>query len=411
VNRGQFHRAREDGLLRDHIATLRSRRRCALSLLHCSIMRLDAAARRPPLPLRVASPRQQRTFAGYHGCNEEKISVLISALKDLLTSSKALPGPFFDLGSGDGRVVVNVCRSFPSWRAVGVELSVELVRKALTLAKQEMVDGSCEFRVGDLATADLSQAAVVFLYFPPVALPSLLTVLIESNLRYGATIVSADGCFKSHDKSSGSEHRHDRHANWNRTQQELLSLLQPSNLCWGRQDVYFYTWRGNREVRTADAGPRKATPYVAPALTARVGEVEARAEAAARMSARAASIRVAAQRDADRTAAEQRDRAAQLVLGRMDLCEARTASARAASLRQMSPPRRVHHHHHRRQQVTERPRLRQRRPYSHQGVPPAATAALFAASTRDRAISYPLSYGSMSILRTSRSPTWRRLLM
>ena len=327
--------------------------------------------------------------------------MLISALKDLLTSPRALPGPFIDLGSGDGRVVVEVCRSFPSWRAIGVELSAELVRKAQTLAKHEMVDGSCEFRVGDLSTTDLSEAAVVFLYFPPIALPSLLTVLIESKLRYGATIVSADGCFKSHDKSNGSEHRHDRHANWNCSQQELMSLLQPSNLCWGRHDVYFYTWRGNREVRTADAGPRKPTPYVVPALTARAGEVEASVEAAARMSARAAAIRVAAQRDADRAAAVQRDRAAQLVLGRMELCELRyrTASARAALQRQMSPPRRAHYHH---RQVTERTRLRQLRPYSHQGVPP--TPRLFAASTGDSAT----MYGSVATLR---SPNWRRLLM
>lgn len=325
--------------------------------------------------------------------------MLISALKDLLTSSRALPGPFIDLGSGDGRVVVDVCRSFPSWRAIGVELSVKLVRKARTLAKHEMVEGSCEFQVGDLATTDLSEAAVVFLYFPPMALPSLLTVLIESKLRYGATIISADGCFKSHDKSNGSEHRHDRHANWNCTQQELMSFLQPNNLCWGRQDVYFYTWRGNREARTADAYPRKLTLYVAPPLNTRASEVEASAEAAARMSARAAAIRVAAQRDADRAAAEQRDRAARLVLGRMELCQARTVSARAALQRQMSPPRRALAHHDYRQ-VMEKARMRRLRPYNHQGLPPSP--ALFAAvSARGSAPSnMRYAHGSYTMLRS-----------
>jgi SAM-dependent methyltransferase len=96
----------------------------------------------------------------------------------------------YDLGSGDGRLVITAAKRFGA-RGVGVELDSQLVETARIGAKDEGVADRVKFVQGDLFEADIKEASVVMLYL----LPGFVTRLVPkflSDLRPGTRIVSHD---------------------------------------------------------------------------------------------------------------------------------------------------------------------------------------------------------------------------
>jgi len=96
----------------------------------------------------------------------------------------------YDLGSGDGRLVITAAKRFGA-RGVGVELQPELVALANEGAKKEGVADRVKFIQGDLFETDIREATVVTLYL----LPRFVTRLVPrflSELRPGTRIVSHD---------------------------------------------------------------------------------------------------------------------------------------------------------------------------------------------------------------------------
>ena len=69
----------------------------------------------------------------------------------------------YDLGSGDGRIVIQAAKQFGT-RGVGIDMNPELVEKARANAEKEGVGHLVEFRAADGLTVDISQATVVTLY-------------------------------------------------------------------------------------------------------------------------------------------------------------------------------------------------------------------------------------------------------
>src|ERR1051325_2653368 len=69
----------------------------------------------------------------------------------------------YDLGSGDGRVVIEAAKKYGS-RGVGLDLNPELVETARANAAKAGVSHLVEFRAADALTVDLSEATVVTLY-------------------------------------------------------------------------------------------------------------------------------------------------------------------------------------------------------------------------------------------------------
>ncbi len=69
----------------------------------------------------------------------------------------------YDLGSGDGRIVITAARQYGA-RGVGIDLDPERIREARANAERAGVDGQVKFIAGDLFKADLSDADVVTLY-------------------------------------------------------------------------------------------------------------------------------------------------------------------------------------------------------------------------------------------------------
>src|SRR4029434_17627 len=69
----------------------------------------------------------------------------------------------YDLGSGDGRIVIEAAKKF-GVKGVGVDLHPTLVEQARRRAAEEGVSHLVEFRAADGLTVDISQATVVTLY-------------------------------------------------------------------------------------------------------------------------------------------------------------------------------------------------------------------------------------------------------
>lgn len=72
----------------------------------------------------------------------------------------------YDLGSGDGRIVIRAAQKY-GIRAVGIEIDTLLLAKARKDAKAAGVGHLVQFRDEDALKADISQATVVTLYMLP----------------------------------------------------------------------------------------------------------------------------------------------------------------------------------------------------------------------------------------------------
>lgn len=96
----------------------------------------------------------------------------------------------YDLGSGDGRIVVTAARKY-GVHAVGYDLNPERIQEANENAKKAGVTGRVEFRQKDLFTADLREASVVTLYLLPSVNLKLRPKLFQE-LKPGSRVVSHD---------------------------------------------------------------------------------------------------------------------------------------------------------------------------------------------------------------------------
>ena len=96
----------------------------------------------------------------------------------------------YDLGSGDGRIVIAAAKEFGA-RGVGIEIDPELVKRARRKAERAGVSDRVEFRQGDLFEADIGEATVVTLYLWPTMNDRLRPKLMEE-LSPGTRILSHD---------------------------------------------------------------------------------------------------------------------------------------------------------------------------------------------------------------------------
>jgi cyclopropane fatty-acyl-phospholipid synthase-like methyltransferase len=69
----------------------------------------------------------------------------------------------YDLGSGDGRIVIAAARKYGA-RGVGIEIDPERIKEAEELARKAGVSDKVRFINADLFEADIREATVVTLY-------------------------------------------------------------------------------------------------------------------------------------------------------------------------------------------------------------------------------------------------------
>ena len=94
----------------------------------------------------------------------------------------------YDLGSGDGRIVIIAAQKYGS-RGVGIELDRGLIEISRQVAREGDVASRVTFVEGDLFTADISAATVVTLWLSSTV-NSRLEPKLKRELRPGTRVVS-----------------------------------------------------------------------------------------------------------------------------------------------------------------------------------------------------------------------------
>jgi ubiquinone/menaquinone biosynthesis C-methylase UbiE len=96
----------------------------------------------------------------------------------------------YDLGCGDGRIVITAVKNFGAKRGVGIDIDPQRIRESRANAERENVENKVEFRQGDvLKIHDLSDATAVMLYMGD-ELNMMLRPILQKTLKPGTRIVS-----------------------------------------------------------------------------------------------------------------------------------------------------------------------------------------------------------------------------
>jgi precorrin-6B methylase 2 len=93
----------------------------------------------------------------------------------------------YDLGCGDGRIVVTAAKKYGA-KAVGYDIDPERVKESLANVKKEDVGELVTIKQADIFTLDLSDANVITLYLLPTLNVKLIPQL--EKLKSGSRIVS-----------------------------------------------------------------------------------------------------------------------------------------------------------------------------------------------------------------------------
>ncbi|KAI8469048.1 MAG: methyltransferase [Monoraphidium minutum] len=117
----------------------------------------------------------------------------------------------YDLGCGDGRIVIAAAQQMGAKRCVGIELDPRLAAAARRAVAAAGLDAAGRVAIveGDAAAADLSDASVVALYLSDAGNRDLLAA-VGPSLRRGARVVSLyfpvagwEASLAAHDTSAG----------------------------------------------------------------------------------------------------------------------------------------------------------------------------------------------------------------
>jgi SAM-dependent methyltransferase len=142
----------------------------------------DLAEPQPAPPQQPGEPRQ-----GQAGKDVIWLPTPEALVERMLTMAQVGPKDVvYDLGSGDGRLVITAAKR--GARAVGVEFDAGLVAFSEQRAREHGVTGKARFVQGDIFETDFSEATVVTLYLLPSLNMRLRPKLLE--MRPGTRVVS-----------------------------------------------------------------------------------------------------------------------------------------------------------------------------------------------------------------------------
>jgi len=101
----------------------------------------------------------------------------------------------FDLGSGDGRIVIMAAQKFHA-QAVGVEMDKDLYRQSMDRIKKLGLEKQATIINGDIFKQNYSSADLITVYLLPNSNDKVQPIL-ERQLKKGARVVSHDFEFKN----------------------------------------------------------------------------------------------------------------------------------------------------------------------------------------------------------------------
>jgi SAM-dependent methyltransferase len=108
----------------------------------------------------------------------------------MLSLGKATAGDIhYDLGCGDGRIVIAAVQKFGAARGTGYDIDPQRIKEAVENAKQAGVADKTKFILGNLFEADFRDATLVTLYLLPEVNLKLRPKLLK-DLKVGSRIVS-----------------------------------------------------------------------------------------------------------------------------------------------------------------------------------------------------------------------------
>ena len=96
----------------------------------------------------------------------------------------------YDLGSGDGRIVITAAKKY-GVKAVGFEIDPDLLKQSRESIKREGLGHLAEIREQDILTVNLGPASVVTMYLLP-EVNLMLRPNVWRQLRPGSRVVSHD---------------------------------------------------------------------------------------------------------------------------------------------------------------------------------------------------------------------------
>jgi len=127
----------------------------------------------------------------YPGADVPYVQTPTDVVTEMLKLAAVRPNDVvYDLGSGDGRIVIAAARDFGA-RGVGIEIDPSLVALSNEQARKAGVADRVTFRSDDLFDVDLSDATVVTLYLS-YNMNLRLRPKLFRELRPGSRIVSHD---------------------------------------------------------------------------------------------------------------------------------------------------------------------------------------------------------------------------
>jgi len=100
----------------------------------------------------------------------------------------------FDLGSGDGRIVIMAAEKFHA-NAVGVELQKDLFEQSMAKIQKLKLQKTARIINGDILQQDFSSADLITVYLLPFSNDKIRPIL-DKQLKKGTRIVSHDFEFK-----------------------------------------------------------------------------------------------------------------------------------------------------------------------------------------------------------------------
>jgi protein-L-isoaspartate O-methyltransferase len=102
----------------------------------------------------------------------------------------------YDLGSGDGRIVIMAAQKFHA-DAVGIELDKDLCKQSMDKILKQHLEKTAHIINGDLLLQNYSSADLVTVYLLPDSINNKVQPLLDKQLRKGARVVAHDFEFKN----------------------------------------------------------------------------------------------------------------------------------------------------------------------------------------------------------------------
>jgi SAM-dependent methyltransferase len=139
----------------------------------------------------VTAASAQRSIDNYKNNLAPYVRSPDHAVQKMLDMAALKPGEtLYDLGCGDGKILIAAATKYRV-KAVGVEISDNLARRATDRVKKEGLEDQVTIVHGDFMKTDLSHANVVTLYLVTTA-NEILRPNLERELRPNTRVVSYD---------------------------------------------------------------------------------------------------------------------------------------------------------------------------------------------------------------------------